>query len=1008
MTAVAGVRGEPLTFYFGGTGGGVWKTTDGGSNWAPVSDKDFRTGSVGAIAVAESDPNVVYAGMGEAPLRGNLSEGDGVYRSTDAGRSWKAAGLAETRHISRIRVSPRNPDLVYVAAQGHAFGSNPERGIYRSEDGGKSWKRILFVDERTGASDLALDPGNPRILFAAFWQVVRKPWALESGGPGSGLYKSTDGGDTWKKLEEGLPKGILGKIGVAVSGANSLRVYAMIQAEKGGLYRSDDGGEKWMLVSDDHSLRERAWYYSWVYPDPKDADVVYVPNVTFHKSIDGGKTFFDLNTAVLGDNHDVWIDPSDPNRMIVGCDGGATITFNGATTWSTEDNQPTAQFYRVTTDNRTPYWVYGSQQDSGSVAIASGTTGVGIGPGDWHDVGGGEAGWIAPDPRNPDIVYAGEYGGQITRYDHRSRQSRTVMAWPQLADGHATRDLKYRFQWTAPILISRHDPAVLYHASQFLLRSKDEGETWEEVSPDLTRNDVSKQGYSGGPIDHDVTGVEVYDTIFALSESPVAPGILWAGTDDGLIHVTRDGCRSWTNVTPKGIPPWIQINSLEASPHDRATAYASATLYRLDDPTPYIYRTSDFGETWTRIDAGIPRGSFVRVVREDPARRGLLYAGTEHGLFLSFDDGASWRPFQRNLPPVPITDLTVKGSDLVVATQGRSFWILDDLTPLRIWADSISAQTQRLFPPRTAFRFQTAEPPAEDRPPVAVGTNLLNGVVINYWLREKPKKDDRIVIEILADGAVVRRYSNEVKEEPPPARPAGERDRDKPLDPDAGLNRLVWDMRMFRPTLAPKTVFNEGEKRPPKVAPGSYQIRLTVNGHAETAAAEVRPNPMSAASAADLKAQYDLLAALHSELSRAHTMVVQARDLRAQIRSVAEHAEKIVRGPALSALAKGLEAKLTALEEKLTNPKITADEDDLNYVPMLDHDLVYLAAIVASADARPTISSVKYHALLQSRLSDLDLEFQEVSGKALSEFNRAVVEQKITPVVVLPKAGEEE
>jgi photosystem II stability/assembly factor-like uncharacterized protein len=793
--AVAGLRHQPNTFYFGATGGGVWKTTDGGSNWEVISDKDFKTGSIGAIAVSESDPNIVYVGTGEEPIRGNVSHGDGVYKSTDGGRSWKNVGLKDSRQIARIRVHPGNPDLVYVAAQGHVWGPNAERGIFRSEDGGQTWKKVLFVDDKTGASDLAMDPANPRILYAGFWQVVRRPWELVSGGPGSSLWKSADGGDHWKKLTEGLPEGPWGKIGVAASAARPGRVFAFVEAKHGGLFRSEDYGEKWAHVNDEHKIRERAWYYSWVYPDPRNADTVYLPNVYMHKSTDGGRSFSNLPVP-HGDNHDLWIDPDDPDRMILGNDGGATITFNGGRTWSTQDNQPTAQFYRVAVDDRFPYWVYGSQQDNSNVCIPSGVPGAGIDQGDWHSAGGGESGWMAPDPTDPNVVYAGEYGGQITRYDHRTRQARNIMAWPQLADGHATSDLKYRFQWNAPILISPHDPKVLYHASQILLRSRDGGETWEEMSPDLTRNDRSKQGKSGGPITIDVTGVEVYDTIFALAESAVEPGVIWAGSDDGLVHVTRDDGKTWQNVTPKGIPEWIQINSIDASPRDKGAAYVAATMYKLDDFHPYLYKTSDYGKTWTKIVDGIPDGAFTRVIREDPERKGLLYAGTETGLYVSFDDGAGWQPFPRNLPATPITDLAVKHGDLVVATQGRAFWILDDLTPLRQWSETISRSAAHLFAPRPTVRMEIEKPDEEDALPRHVGQNVPPGVLVSYWLREKPAEKDKITLEFLDGDTVIRTLSSE---KPPRVEDLAEQARrdeeqkgkDKPLEPKAGVNRYV-------------------------------------------------------------------------------------------------------------------------------------------------------------------------------------------------------------------------
>jgi photosystem II stability/assembly factor-like uncharacterized protein len=1009
--AVTGVRHDPLTFYFGGTGGGVWKTTDGGSNWESVSDKFFKTGSVGAIAVSESDPNIVYAGTGEEPIRGNVSHGDGVYKSTDAGLTWKNVGLESTRQIARIRIHPTNPDLVYVAAQGHVWGPNPERGIYRSADGGKSWSKILFVDEKTGASDLAMDPNNPRTLYAGFWQVVRRPWELVGGGPGSSLWRSADGGDTWKKLtpkeNDGLPEGIWGKVGVAASGSKSGRVFAMIEAKKGGLFVSENNGEKWKHVNDEHKIRERAWYYSWVYPDPKNAGTVYLPNVYMHKSTDGGKTFSNLRVP-HGDNHDLWIDPDDPNRMILGNDGGAAITFNGGRTWSTQNNQPTAQFYRVATDNQFPYWVYGSQQDNSNVAIPSGVSGEGIDTADWHAVGGGESGWIAPDTNNIDIVYAGEYGGQITRYDHRTRQARQIMAWPQLADGHATKDLKYRFQWNAPIVISPNDPKVLYHASQILLRSRDGGENWEEASPDLTRNDPSKQGKSGGPITIDVTGVEVYDTIFALAESRLEPGVIWAGSDDGLVHVTRDNGKTWQNVTPKGIPEWIQINAIDASPHEKGAAYVAATMYKLDDFHPYLYKTTDYGKTWTKIVSGIPDAAFTRVVREDTVRRGLLFAGTETGLYVSFDDGASWRSFQRNLPAVPVTDLTVKNDDLVVATQGRAFWILDDLTPLRKWSPSVAQESAHLFAPRPSVRIQTEKPDEEEELPQPIGKNIPNGVIVNFWLKEKPGKDEKVTLEFLADDKVIRTFSNE-KEEPEgdlkeqAAREEERKDKDKPLELKAGVNRFVWDMRVFKPTLVPKAVFNEGVKAPPKVGPGSYKVRLTVGGHSSIETFEVRPHPAGFSSAEDLKAQYDLLSAIRDRLSETHATVLAIRDLRAQVKDLGERAERLGKGDALKKRAAALAEKLSAVEEKLLNPNIKADEDDLNYEPQLDHDWTNLAGIVASADMKPTPGSVKYYDVLKAKLDAIVAEYRGLLERDLAEFNRSVDELKLPRVAAAPK-----
>jgi photosystem II stability/assembly factor-like uncharacterized protein len=1005
--AVAGVRHQPYTFYFGATGGGVWKTTDGGSNWEVLSDKDFRTGSIGAIAVADSDPNVLYVGTGEEPIRGNASHGDGVYKSTDGGRSWTNVGLKDSQQIGRIRIHPADPNTVYVAAQGHMSGPNAERGIFRSQDGGVTWKKILFVDEKSGASDLAMDPSNPRILYAGFWQVVRRPWELDSGGPGSSLWKTTDGGDHWKKLTEGLPEGTWGKTGVAASAAQPGRVFAFVEAQQGGgLFRSEDYGEKWTHVNDEHKIRERAWYYSWIYPDPKNPDTVYLPNVYMHKSTDGGRTFANLPVP-HGDNHDLWIDPDDPNRMILGNDGGATITYNAGRSWSTQDNQPTAQFYRVAVDDQFPYWLYGSQQDNSNVAIPSGVPGDGIEQSDWHSAGGGESGWMAPDPKDPNIVYAGEYGGQITRYDHRTRQVRNIMAWPQLADGRATADLKYRFQWNAPILVSPNDPRVLYHASQILLRSRDGGETWEEMSPDLTRNDRQKQGKSGGPVTIDVTGVEVYDTIFALAESAAEPGVIWAGSDDGLVHVTRDNGKTWQDVTPKGIPEWIQINSIDASPRDKGTAYIAATMYKLDDFRPFLYKTADYGKTWTKITSGIPDGVFTRVIREDPVRKGLLYAGTETGLYVSFDDGASWRPFQRNLPATPITDLVVKNDDLVVATQGRAFWILDDLSPLRHWDETVSRAAAYLFPPRPTVRMDVETPSEEDQLPRHVGRNVPAGVVVTYWLKEKPTEKQPITLEFLDGDTVIRTLTSA---KPPKAEDLeaqakldeDQKEKDKPLEPKAGVNRFVWDMRILKPTLAPKAVFNEGTKAPPKVAPGAYKVRLTAGGQVYTQTAEVRPHPGGFATAQDLKAQYDLLKSIRDRLSETHDAVVRIRDLRQQAKDIGDRAQRLGKGDGLKTQAAALADKLTVVEEKLTNPRIKADEDDLNYEPKLDHDWTYLAGLVSEGDGKPTAAAVQYYGALLAKLDAVQAELRALTDNDLKAFNEAVARTGIPPVVAAP------
>jgi photosystem II stability/assembly factor-like uncharacterized protein len=776
VVAVAGDPADAMTFYFGACAGGVWKTSDGGTYWQNVSDGFMGTAAVGAIAVAESDPNVVYAGMGEACIRGNVSHGDGVYRSTDAGKTWTHLGLADTRFIGRVRVHPKDPDIAYVAALGHAFGPNRERGVFRTRDGGRSWEQVLFRNEETGAVDLAMDAHNPRVLYASFWDVRRTPWSLTSGGPGSGLFKSSDGGTTWTELTDnpGLPKGLKGRIGVAVSPAAPNRVWALVEAEEGGLFRSDDGGATWERISEDRELRQRPWYYMHVFADPQDPETVYVLNLRMWKSTDGGRTFTQVTTP-HGDNHDLWIDPRDPRRMIEGNDGGACVSFNGGATWSTIYNQPTAQFYHVAADTRFPYRVYGTQQDNSAISVPS-RSGAGAIP--WtecYQVGSSESGHIAVRPDNPNVVFSGAVGsapgggGVLLRYDHHTGQTAIVTVWPEVYGGWGPKDLKYRFQWTYPIVISPHDPNVLYTAGNLVFRSRDEGQSWEAISPDLTRNDPTKLEPSGGPITKDTTGAEHYCTVFAFVESPHEPGVFWAGSDDGLIHLSRDGGATWRNVTPPGLPEWATVSTIEVSPHDPATAYVAAYRYKLDDYRPYLYKTGDYGATWQAITNGIPENEFTRVIREDPVRRGLLFAGTETGLYVSFDDGANWQPLRLNLPVVPVYDLLVKDGDLVAATHGRSFWILDDLTPLREMSEEIARQEAHLFTMRPTIRtrplpgagrspvpgknynlglgaaaayYETKKPDGTvERTFLDAGENPPNGVVVTYYLKDAPEGD---------------------------------------------------------------------------------------------------------------------------------------------------------------------------------------------------------------------------------------------------------------------------
>src|SRR5256714_1733143 len=764
--AVTGVASQPYVFYFGATGGGVWKTTDGGANWEVVSDNSvFGTGSVGAIGLSDADPNTIYVGMGESTVRGNVSHGDGMYKSIDAGKTWKKIGLEDTRQIMRVRVHPKNPDIVYVAALGHLFAPNEERGIFRSRDGGRTWQKILYRDNRTGACDLILDPTNPNVLYAAFWQVVRKPWTFESGGPGGAIFKSIDGGDTWTEItrNDGLPKGTIGNIGITVSPANPDRVWAIVEAEDGGVFRSDNAGKTWTKVNEERKLRQRAWYYSRIYADTQNAESVYVLNVGFYKSNDGGHTFNPISVP-HGDNHDLWIAPNDANRMIEANDGGANVSCNGGRTW-TEEDQPTAQFYRVSLDNDFPYHVYGAQQDNSTVRIASRSNNFGITREDWYDVGGGESGWIAPYPRDSEIVFAGSYGGLITRYDHHTGQLRQVDPWPDNPMGHGAVDLKYRFQWNFPILFSPHDPETLYAGANVLFRSTNQGQSWEVISPDLTRNDPTKQAPAGGPITRDNTSIEYYCTIFTVMESPVQKGVIWTGSDDGLVYVTRDAGGHWDNVTPRGMPEWIQINSIDASQFDAGTAYVAATMYKSDDFKPYLYKTNDYGHTWQKITNGIPDGAFTRVVREDPNRRGLLYAGTETGMYVSFDDGANWQSLQLNLPVTPITDLVVhKGQqDLIAATQGRAFWILDDLPVLYQMQNAASAQTAFLYKPEETYRMQAGGGTGQLPATATVGQKPPGGAGVYYYL--KTKTSQPITLEFLdSSRKLIRKITNRGQE----------------------------------------------------------------------------------------------------------------------------------------------------------------------------------------------------------------------------------------------------
>lgn len=999
----AGVPGDPTTYYFGGTGGGVWKSTDGAMTWSSVFDKE-GTSSIGSIALARSNPNVIYVGTGEACIRGNISHGDGVYKSLDGGKTWKNVGLRDSRAIGKVIVNPSNPDIVFVAALGHPFGPNSERGIFRTMDGGKTWEKVLSKDENTGGIDVAFDPHNPNILFAALWQARRTAWGMSSGGPGSGLYRSNDGGTTWKHLEEhGLPKGPYGKIGVAVA-ANSERVYALIEAHNpdGGLYRSDDGGETWRLVNPSHSLWQRPWYYMHVIADPKDENVLYIMDVDAYKSTDGGHLFNKVKVP-HGDNHGLWIDPMDTHRMIASNDGGVTVTLDGGKNWTPEDNQPTAQFYHVITDTATPYRVYGPQQDSGTVAIASRSDDGSISRTDWYDVGGGEAGYIAPYPPDPNIVYAADYQGNITRFDKRTGQVKAITVQPELSDAHGAANLEHRFQWTAPVMLSPHDPNTLYHAGERLFKTTDGGVHWQPISPDLTRNDKSKQNVSGGDITLDDSGTEYYDTIFALAESPITKGLLWVGTDDGLIQLTRDEGKTWTNITPKDLPEWSRISQIDASPHDAATAYVAVDRHQFDDLRPYVYKTSDYGRTWTKITNGIPDTTFVRAVREDPKKRGLLYAGTEEGVYVSFDDGANWRSLKLNLPTTPVHDLVVKDNDLVVATHGRAFWILDDLSPLRQFSDDITKKEVFLYTPGPAYRIQ-AGTAGERHPSKRTGQNPPVGVIY-YFLKDAPKPETETKIEILdASGSVIRKYSSaELKVPEEPLDPDDKRP-EKEIKPEAGLNRFDWDLRSEEAHRVPGYYLWEygAGARGPVVAPGHYQVRLTVGTQTQTAPLEVKLDPRVNVSQSDLDQQFSLQMQIHNELNHVYDAVNQIQDVRSQLAGLKRRLPANAGAKTISASADDLEKKMISIRDQLINLRISANEDSLAYPPQLDAKLAYLAMDVGTADSAPTEAEQVEFAKLKGQTTELLGRWTELQRGDLAAFQKLATEGSLSTVVVPP------
>jgi photosystem II stability/assembly factor-like uncharacterized protein len=969
--AVTGVPNQPNLYYFGSTGGGIWKTTNGGRQWENISD-GFFGGSIGSISVSKSDPNVIYVGGGEKTVRGNVSSGYGIWKSEDAGKTWKSSGLKNSRHVPRIAVHPTNHNIVYAGVLGNIYKPTQERGVYKSIDGGQTWKKTLFSNEHAGVVDLIMDPTNPRVLYASTWRINRTPYSLNSGGEGSALWKSTDSGETWTEVStnKGFPEGTLGIIGVTVSPLNSQRVWAIIEnKDNGGLYRSDDGGETWNEVNSERKLRQRAWYYTRLYADTEDVNTVYVLNVRYHKSTDGGKSFNTYN-APHGDHHDLWIAPENPKRMIIGDDGGAQVTYDGGETWSTYYNQPTSQFYRVTTDNAFPYRIYVAQQDNSTIRIPHRTDGRAITEDDWESTAGGESAHIAVDPEDNDIVYGGSYDGFLTRVNHKTGTVRAINVWPDNPMGHGAEGMKYRFQWNFPIIFSKHNPNRLYTFSQHVHVTENEGQSWDIISPDLTRNDPEKLKSSGGPITQDNTSVEYYCTIFAAQESPLKEGLLWVGSDDGLINVTQDGGKSWTDVTPKGMPEWMMINSIEPSAFDEGTCYVAGTKYKTGDFAPYLYKTTNYGKTWTKITNGINPEHFTRVLREDPKRKGLLYAGTETGMYISFNDGKDWKPFQLNLPIVPITDLTIKDNNLIVATQGRSVWMIDDLSVIhQLYVADLSKTA--LFKPKDTYRMRGGSRTGSK----TTGTNHPNGVITYFNLKDF-KDDDKVSLTYFdTKGDTIKTFST--------------KDKKNKLTVKKGANQFVWDMTYDGAERLDGMILWWASLQGPKAIPGNYKVSLTVNDEEQAQSFTILADPRAESTLADMKTQFAFIKDVNKIMDDAHKSIKKIRAVNKQLSSFQKQYAADENVKELVEKAKALEEQLSNIEKELYQTQNRSGQDPLNFPIKLTNKLGHLNSLVSMGDFAPTEQDIAVKNELTGEIEKQLAAFNTILNDEVKTFNAA-------------------